>query len=495
MGESGPLFGDLLIRLGLVTEGQVQEALALQQLSGQRVGEALISLGYVRREQLQTALSEALGLGRHDVDRPLLGEVLVGLKYVTPEKLEEVLRRQKADGRRLGEILVELKVCTHKQIYEALGLQQRMSTRNGPTADARGPRAPDQAVKVMVIDDSALACGVVKEGLSRQGFDVVCFEDPFEALEQVHRVKPAIILTDLEMPGIDGAEVCRRVKNGPSQALPVIILTAFDDDAQKVSGLKAGADDYVNKSASMAELAARIEGILRRAGETARLRSLFARYTSEAVVEEILKSGEVVLTGEKRAVTALFADIRNFTGLAESRPAEQVVGILNQVLGRLADAVLTCGGTLDKFLGDGLMAVFGAPVGHDDDALRAVQAAQMMMAAVKTVNDESRAEFEAGRLPAEPPLLELGIGVNSGPAVVGNIGSSARTEYTCIGDAVNVAARLCSQAGPGEILVGEQTEKLVGAGARFEALAPLRLKGKRRTVPVFRALSPTVNDS
>ncbi|MHB8877767.1 MAG: response regulator [Myxococcaceae bacterium] len=494
MSESGPLFGDLLVRLGLVTQGQVQEALALQQLSGERVGEALISLGYVRREQLQTALSEALGLVRRDLDRPLLGEVLVGLKYVTPEQLDEALKRQKTDGRRIGEILVELRLCTHRQVYEALGLQQRMAMKGPPAADARGARPAEQSVKVMVIDDSPLACGVVKEGLSRHGYEVVCYQDPFEALEQVQNDKPAIILTDLDMPGIDGAEVCRRLKDGPTRSVPVIILTAFDEDAQKVSGLRAGADDYVNKSASMNELSARIEGILRRAGETEHMRSLFARYTSEAVVDEILKSGEVVLTGEKREVTALFADLRNFTGLSETLPPEQVVGILNQVLGQLSDAVLTCGGTLDKFLGDGLMAVFGAPVGHDDDALRAVQSAQMMMTAMRAINDEGRARFDAGLIAVAPPVLELGIGINSGPAVVGNVGGAIRTEYTCIGDSVNVASRLCSQAGPGEILVGERTGELAGAGVRLEALPAVRLKGKRRTVEVFRAVWNTDND-
>jgi adenylate cyclase len=493
MGEPGPLFGDLLVRLGLVTEGQVQEALALQSLSGERVGEALISLGYVRREQLQAALSEALGLVRRDLERPLMGEVLVGLKYLTPEQLDDALKRQRTDGRRLGEILVERKVCDHKQIYEALGLQQRMGTSDRPLVDPRGRHPAEPAVKVMVIDDSPLACGVVKEGLTRQGYEVVCFQDPFEALEQVHRERPAIILTDLDMPGIDGAEVCRRLKDGPSRALPVIILTAFDDDGQKVAGLRAGADDYVNKSASMAELSARIEGILRRAGETERMRSLFARYTSEAVVEEILKSGEVVLTGEKREVTALFADIRNFTALAELLPAEQVVAILNQVLGRLADAVLICGGTLDKFLGDGLMAVFGAPVGHEDDALRAVQAAQMMMQAVQLLNEEGRARFEGGFLAHQPPALELGIGINSGVAVVGSVGSAVRTEYTCIGDAVNVAARLSGHAVPGEILVGERTATLAGAGVRFEALPPVMLKGKSREQAVFRAAWQTGN--
>ena len=489
MPASPLLFGDLLQQLGLVTPRQLEEALALQALSGQRVGEALISLGYVTREQLQRALFEALGLGGAVEHRPQLGELLVGLKYLSPVQLEDALAHQQVDGRKLGELLVALGHCTYKQVYEALGIQGRVDgVRASRRLDGREAQAASAADagpprrRVMVVDDSPLACAFVQQGLQTLGYDVVCFEDPFLGLEQVGHVQPSIVVSDLDMPGLDGVELCRRLKDGPGRGVPVIILTANDGEAERVRGLRAGADDYVNKLASMDELAARIESVVRRTGETERVRKLFARYTSDAVVEEILKSGEeVVLTGEKREVTVLFADLRNFTGLAESLPPEQTVGVLNAVLGRLADAVLTCGGTLDKFLGDGLMAVFGAPVRREDDALRALQAAKMMMASV-----------EGMRAPGEGAPLELGVGVNSGAAVVGNIGSAQRTEYTCIGDAVNVAARLCALAGPGEILVGQRTRELVaerhGDPAWLEALPPVRLKGKAQPVPLYRAV-------
>ncbi|HZI15657.1 MAG TPA: adenylate/guanylate cyclase domain-containing protein [Myxococcus sp.] len=486
MSASSPLFGDLLLKLGVVTPSQVQEALALQALTGQRVGEALISLGYVTREQIQDALGEALGL-HHEKSpaQPPLGELLVGLKYVTLAQLEEALARQRRDGRKLGEILVELGHCTYKQIYEGLGLQNRIAGRQEMARPASDGRR-----RVVVVDDSPLACAFVQEGLVSLGYEVLCFQDPFEGLESMSRLQPAIVLSDLEMPGLDGVELCRRLKEGPSHAVPVIILTANDREAEKVRGLRAGADDYVNKSASMDELAARIESVVRRTGETERMRKLFARYTSDAVVDEILKSADaVVLTGEKREATTLFADIRNFTGLAESLPPEQVVGVLNQVLGRLSDAVFTCGGTLDKFLGDGIMAVFGAPVARTDDALRALQCAKMMMDAMADLRIEAEAEWAANGREGRPLVLELGIGINSGVVVAGNIGSAARTEYTCIGDAVNVAARLCALVGPGEILVGERTRQLVDANeTAFEDLPPVRLKGKQQPVPLYRAL-------
>ena len=488
-----PLFGELLLKLGIVTRNQIEEALALQALNGQRLGEALISLGYVTREQIQEALGEALGLhqpsaGSASVQgQPPLGELLIGLKYLTETQLDEALVLQRRTGRKLGEILVQNGYCSYKQLYEGLALQGRVSGRQEPPSRSSAPEPGHH--RIMVVDDSPLACAFVQDGLVSVGYEVICFQDPYEALEQVNKVQPAIVLSDLDMPGIDGMELCRRLKEGPTRAMPVIILTANDNETERVKGLRAGADDYVNKSASMDELAARIESVMRRTGETERMRKLFARYTSDAVVEEILKSPDsVVLTGEKREVTLLFADIRNFTGLADSLPPEQTVGVLNQVLGGLSDAVLTCGGTLDKFLGDGLMAVFGAPVGRSDDPLRALQSAKMMMAFMVELRQRAEAEWATTRQ-GRPLTLELGIGINSGVAVAGNIGGSMRTEYTCIGDSVNVAARLCALAGPGEILVGERTVALLARqDTGFEELPPVRLKGKPHPVPLFRAL-------
>ncbi|MFO0600226.1 MAG: adenylate/guanylate cyclase domain-containing protein [Myxococcaceae bacterium] len=482
-------FGDFLVELGLVTEGQVQEALALQPLTGNRVGEALLSLGYLTRAQLQRALSMAVQKGDTVVlDRPPLGEILIGLRYVPPDAVIDALGAQQRTGKRLGELLVEKGTLTHKQLYEALGLQQRMS----PVAEDEGERPPPvpttampataNGQRLVVIDDSELACALVQEGLVSQGYEVTCFNDPFLALEQVDVLKPDLVLTDLDMPGLDGGEVCRRLKHGPTSSVPVIILTANDADEQRVKGLREGADDYVNKGASMEELAARVETVLRRTRETERVRRLFARYTSDAVVEEILRTGDVVLTGERREVTVLFADLRNFTSFAEERPPEEVMRVLNEVLGRLADAVLEWGGTLDKFLGDGLMAVWGAPVSHEDDTLSAVNAALAMRSAMRHLRD-------VAGMP-----LELGIGLNTGPVLAGSLGSTRRTEYTCIGDTVNVASRLCALAAPGEILVGEGTARGLAQVGPFESLPPVRVKGKTQPVPLYR-VTPELDEA
>jgi adenylate cyclase len=476
------LFGQLLATLGLVTDQQISEALERQARTGERLGEALVRLGYVTRPQLQHALLQALGLEEEGAaGRPQLGEILVGLKFVSESTLQAALVEHQQSGRHLGEILVDSGACSYRQLYEALELQRKMEP--APVAPVRA--APSKRHRVMVIDDSALTCEYLRQGLGPHGYDVETYTDPRAAADHAEANPPSAILCDLQMPELDGIQLCRRLKQSRAQSVPVILLTARDGDSERVAGLRAGADDFVGKTASMDEIHARIETVIRRSSEAERIRSLFARYAPEAVVEQILAQGDVVLTGEQRDITILFADIRNFTQLADSLPPAEVVHVLNAVLGRLSDAVLTVGGTLDKYLGDGLMAFFGAPVAYADEALRAVQSARMMMKAMGELNVQLAAERKAeGKAPL--PLLELGVGINSGPVIAGNIGSQMRTEYTCIGDAANVAARLCSIAQGGEVLLGTSTAQRVGVPLLFDPPVAVRLKGKPHPVDVVR---------
>lgn len=468
-------FGDLLIELGLVTERQVREAMTLQPQSSSRLGESLLSLGYLTRPQLQRALAQALRSGDALVlDRPPLGEVLYGLKYVTADGLEAAIERQRVDERRLGELLVELGECTPQQVNEALRLQARM----GPQPSYPPPLTPlpSTGKRLLIVDDSPLVLNLLSDELTSRGYQTITTNDAVFALEEVARIKPDLVVTALNMPGLDGLDFARRLKASPATR-PIIILTSSDAETQRVRGLKAGADDYLAKSASLDELGARIETVLRRADETEHLRRLFARYTSDAVVDELLRtSANVSLTGEKRIVTVLFADLRGFTGLAETMPPEDVLALLNDVLGRLADVVLEWGGTLDKFLGDGLMAIWGAPVHRDDDTLAAVGAALAMHDAIR----------ERNALPSSTLALELGIGLNTGVAVVGSLGNARRSEYTCIGDVVNVASRLCAMAGPQELLTGQGTAERLAAMGGLERLPDARIKGKAQAVPIFK---------
>lgn len=225
--------------------------------------------------------------------------------------------------------------------------------------------------------------------------------------------------------------------------------------------------------------------IVRRAGldienhqqEEMRVKDLLGRYVSHQVAKQILDQGGLNVGGERRQITIIFADIRGFTTVAEQLSPERVVTLLNDYLAAMTDVVFKYDGTVDKFLGDGLMALFGAPLGHGDDVRRALACAKEMQTAFNQLRQKWRAEGL--------PDLQQGIGINTGEAVVGSIGSARRLDYTAIGDAVNTAQRLQSLAVGGQILISASTlSRLDDESA--EPLGPLKVKGKREAVNVFR---------
>lgn len=184
------------------------------------------------------------------------------------------------------------------------------------------------------------------------------------------------------------------------------------------------------------------------------------------------------LGGEEKDVTILFCDIRRFTALAEEMPATQVVELLNTFFSRMIQVVLAHGGTVDKLMGDSVMALFGVPKAAETDPLRAVRCALEMHQALAALNQE--------RARLEQPPIEMGIGINSGSVVAGNIGSIDRMEYTVIGDNVNIAARLQGIAEAGDTLVSEATYAMVRTLVQASALEPAQLKGRQHQVAVFR---------
>ncbi|MBV9110329.1 MAG: HAMP domain-containing protein [Gemmatimonadetes bacterium] len=207
-----------------------------------------------------------------------------------------------------------------------------------------------------------------------------------------------------------------------------------------------------------------------------RYRGVLDKVVSREIADELLK-GEITLGGETRTVTTLFADVRGFTAMTEGMEPQRVIGLLNEVMERAADAVEAEGGVVDKFVGDEIMAVFGAPMSTGDDADRAVRAALRIREGLAALNEDRAAR-------GEPPL-EMGIGVNSGRAVAGNMGSTGRLNYTVLGESVNVASRLCDQARPGEILVVEPFLRELRASVDAEPLGPRMFKGISTPLEVF----------
>jgi adenylate cyclase len=214
----------------------------------------------------------------------------------------------------------------------------------------------------------------------------------------------------------------------------------------------------------------------------AMVRSNFERYFAPNVASEIAQQvGAVRLGGERRPTTVLFSDIRGFTAMAESMGPDAIAQLLSEYFTEMVDVIFDFGGTLDKFMGDAIMALWGAPIGHPDDADRALRAAVEMQQAVARLNERWASE---GR-----PEIRVGIGINHGEVFAGNIGSNRRLDYTVIGDAVNVAARLCAEAGPGEVLVTESVLRVVHGGVDHEYLPEMALKGKTQVVQVYRVRS------
>jgi adenylate cyclase len=208
------------------------------------------------------------------------------------------------------------------------------------------------------------------------------------------------------------------------------------------------------------------------------IKRAFTRYVAREVVQEILKDPEhAMLTGERREATVLFCDIRGFTSLSEQLTPEQVVSLLNEFYMLMVETIFKQEGTLDKFLGDAVMAVFGAPNAYPDHAARAVMTALDMRRAVGELAARRR---EAGLAP-----FEVGIGVSLGEVVAGSVGTEERMEYTVIGDTVNIASRLQDRARPGSILLSRRTYEAVRDLVDAKSLGAIKVKGKEEEVEVY----------
>jgi len=211
------------------------------------------------------------------------------------------------------------------------------------------------------------------------------------------------------------------------------------------------------------------------------IKRIFKRYLSPDVVEQLLKDPyRPYLEGEKRRATLLFADIRGYSSTTDSMDPRDVVGFLNQFLCAMAKIVLDHRGTLDKFIGDEVVAIFGAPHAYRTHALSAARSALGMQ--------ERMAELSRDWEAAGMPALQVGIGINTGEVVVGNIGGEVYQDYTAIGAEMNLASRLCDQAGGGEVWISEATRKALGRRARVKPLGEINVKGRRAPLPVYRLL-------
>jgi class 3 adenylate cyclase/CheY-like chemotaxis protein len=362
----------------------------------------------------------------------------------------------------------------------------------------------DDAVTVLAVDDLPQNLRLLDAVLSPRGYRVLTAASGEEALAMLPASGADLVLLDILMPGIDGYEVCRRIRTLPGfEFLPVVMITASGEQ-EKIRAIEAGADDFVSKPFNQGELLARVaslarvkryqDTIERQAAELAewnveleaRVRAQvdelervnrLRRFLAPQLVDLVIESGdERFLGSHRREIVVVFCDLRGFTAFAEVSEPEEVMGVLGEYHSALGELIDRFEGTLERFTGDGLMVFFNDPLPCDDPAERAVAMAVAMRERVERLADGwSRRGHDLG----------FGIGIAQGFATLGRIGFEGRFDYAAIGSVTNLAARLCAAAGPGQILVAQRVFSSAEGLASGEPVGELELRGFSRPVKTY----------
>jgi class 3 adenylate cyclase len=347
--------------------------------------------------------------------------------------------------------------------------------------------------RILIVEDTPANIQTLAAILKEKGYQISVATNGRQALEVLARIQPDLILLDVMMPEMDGFETCRRLKaNEQWRQIPVIFLTAKTETADLVQGFELGAVDYVAKPFNAHELLARVNthltmDELRRnlAGKNVELarahelvRRAFGRYVSEEVATSILQSPEGLdLGGEEREVTILMSDLRGFTALASRLTPHEVIEFLNLYLEAMVDVISRYEGTIDEIIGDAILVLFGAPLASDDHAAKAVACGLAMQLAMTDVNQRLTAKGAAA--------LEMGIGINTGRVIVGNIGSLRRTKYAAVGTNVNLAGRIESFTTGGQVLISENTRQKIKATLRIAGQYQVEPKGATGSLQLY----------
>ena len=368
---------------------------------------------------------------------------------------------------------------------------------------AGGPAAPPArlAYRVLVVDDDPDMVAFLARLLRKEGLTVETAVDGAEALARVSATSPDLVLLDVMMPGESGFDICRQLKGDEATALiPVVLVTSLEDSESRVRGIEAGADDFLSKPVKREELIARVK-TLRRLHDTRKelesrrlaaevqrkdaIRKAFSRYISPHLADRIADAaGEQGDPFQGRAqrtqVVALFADLRGFTRLTEQNEVGSVVGMLNEYFGVLTEAAYQHDGTIFNMAGDSLLVGFNVPFPQPDAAERAWRTALGMVGRFAPVAAawQRRHGLELG----------VGVGICTGEAIIGNVGSEHYASYTIIGNPVNTAARLMQMAAAGEVLVcGPVYERIrhLLSGHRVAERGDVTLRGRTEPIPVF----------
>ena len=330
--------------------------------------------------------------------------------------------------------------------------------------------------KILIVDDEPFNVDYLEQELEELDCETVSAGNGQEALEKVQAVSPDLVLLDIMMPVMDGFAVLKRMKADPTlRDIPVIVISAMNDLQSVVKGIEQGAEDYLPKPFEPVLLHARISSSLEKKRLRDEHRRLIRTFADKEVAEELMSKG-FSLGGKHTRITSMFTDLRGFTTITEANDPADVIDLLNQYYLIVIETVQAHGGNLNQMQGDGLMSFFGAPVPHPDHAQRAVNCGLEIRRRLAAFNHE---QAEKSGL-----QIEMGIGIATGQVVAGYAGTQSRAQYLCVGDPVNLSARLetHTKVVKKPILIDENTWKELDASIEVECLGEEMFKGK--TIPV-----------
>ncbi|MEA2661973.1 MAG: adenylate cyclase [Chloroflexota bacterium] len=358
--------------------------------------------------------------------------------------------------------------------------------------------------KILAVDDVPQNLRLLEAVLTPNGFEVVTAATGEDALLQVLKTKPDLVLLDIMLPGIDGYEVCRRLRADPKTSfLPVIMVTA-SGLPEKVKAIDAGADDFIAKPFDQPELLARVRSLLRvktyhdeierqkaeladwnrtleervqeQVDELGRLGRL-RRFLSPQIADLVVSHGaDEFLAGHRREITVVFADLRDFTRFSETAEPEEALGVLRAYHAAMGETIFHHEGTVEHFAGDGIMVFFNDPVPIPEPQLQATRMALAMRTRFADLQSGwKKRGYELG----------LGIGIAVGYATLGRIGFEGRFDYGAVGMVVIQASRLSSAAKSGQILISNRVQAAVEDAVETASVGDLELKGFHQPVPAF----------
>jgi adenylate cyclase len=333
--------------------------------------------------------------------------------------------------------------------------------------------------RLLVVDDNRVNRLLMTRSLEQQGHAVASAENGRVALEMLRRENYDILLLDIEMPEMDGFQVLQELTTDSHlRDIPVIVTSSLEGLDNIVRCIQMGAEDYLTKPVNPVLLKARIGASLEKKRLRDQQKELVRRFATSEVADDLEASG-FSLGGKLVMASVMFSHIQSFTTLVESQSPEETIDLLNTYYTLMFEAISGHGGVVNQMIGDGLMAIFGAPLPQEDHCQRAVHAALEMVEMVEMYNVE--------RVSQGKPQICIGIGIASGRMIAGYTGTSRRATYTCVGDTVNIAARLEAQAEVmgKSILIGAITRAALNDSFKVESYGMIQLNGRRIEVEVF----------